>query len=156
MSGHSTAGLTQNVSLEVRRVALDLQRRIEVVDDKVDANAAAAAVLPIWTAVAFQNSFSNFGGAWQTIQYRKENGRVHVRGMAHRTTATTGLSTMFTLPAGFRPPTDTMLTCISFNRDGTSIELAIRVDVNTAGNFIIPVAVAAGFWIHFNHSFAAA
>lgn len=54
-----------------------------------------------WTAVTFQNSWANAGGATQTTQYRKVGDDVEVR-LSAGTGATNTVA--FTLPVGFRPP----------------------------------------------------
>lgn len=54
-----------------------------------------------WTAVTFQNSWANYGGAFQTAQYRRVGDIVELRGLVRNGTAGTSI---FTLPAGFRPP----------------------------------------------------
>tara|TARA_R110000803_G_scaffold63024_1_gene123560 strand:- start:2995 stop:3375 length:381 start_codon:yes stop_codon:yes gene_type:complete len=65
-------------------------------------NSVADAVNPsAWTAVTFQNSWQNFSGSYQSVQYRKVNDVVEVRGFMKSGTLD---STAFTLPAGFRPP----------------------------------------------------
>lgn len=54
-----------------------------------------------WIDVEFNTGWSNFGGAAQTVQYRKEGDWVHLRGTAQRTSGAASL--IFTLPVGFRP-----------------------------------------------------
>lgn len=52
-----------------------------------------------WTAPTFTNSWSTYGGAFQSPQYRKVGDMVQLRGAM-----TGGTGTAFTLPTGFRPP----------------------------------------------------
>ncbi len=54
---------------------------------------------------AFQNTWVNFGGANSTAAFRADsNGYVHLKGtVKHGSTATTGYTVVFTLPAGYRP-----------------------------------------------------
>lgn len=63
-----------------------------------------------WTAVTFQNGWSNFGGGYQAAQYRKIGDVVQVRGLIK--SGTVG-SAAFTLPAGFRPVLDESRAVIS-------------------------------------------
>ncbi|HEX7313308.1 MAG TPA: hypothetical protein VF297_05280 [Pyrinomonadaceae bacterium] len=56
-----------------------------------------------WTAVTFSGTWVNYGAPFQTVQYRKIGDRVELRGTAKLGTA---LSTLFTLPTGYRPPAD--------------------------------------------------
>jgi hypothetical protein len=51
--------------------------------------------------VGFQNSWVNFGGAWQPAGYVKRGDMVSVRGLV--SSGTLG-ATIFTLPTGYRPP----------------------------------------------------
>jgi hypothetical protein len=54
-----------------------------------------------WIDVVFQNGWSNFDA--RTVQYRRRNGEVWMRGIAKNGTVGGG-AIAFTLPAGFRPP----------------------------------------------------
>lgn len=54
-----------------------------------------------WNNVTFTNSWVNFGGSVQTVQYRKIGDVVYIRGAGK--TGTINLSA-FTLPSGYRPP----------------------------------------------------
>lgn len=60
-----------------------------------------------WVAPTFQNSWTNYGGQWQTARYtRTADGIVHVQGLV--SSGTMG-ATIFTLPAGYRPSTTSWL-----------------------------------------------
>ena len=65
-----------------------------------------------WTAVTFQNSWTDLGGVDQTAQYRKIGDVVHLRGMI-----TSGVmsSSAFTLPVGFRPAAQVWYGTVSAN-----------------------------------------
>lgn len=57
-----------------------------------------------WTDVTFQNGWTNFGGDYNNVQYRKDPlGFVHLRGIAKAGTLTDA-TVMFELPSGYRPP----------------------------------------------------
>jgi hypothetical protein len=60
-----------------------------------------------WVAItAFSNSWENFGGTYLNAAYCKDgNGFVHIRGVIKSGTNET---TAFTLPAGYRPTSDTI------------------------------------------------
>ena len=56
-----------------------------------------------WTAISLQNSWADYGGAWQGARYRKDsNGVVHIQGLIDSGT-TTATTLLFTLPVGYRP-----------------------------------------------------
>jgi hypothetical protein len=70
--------------------------------DPVWGNSVADAINPsAWTAVTFQNSWVDFGATYQSVEYRKVNDLVEVRGFMKSGTLAV---TAFTLPVGFRPP----------------------------------------------------
>lgn len=94
---------------EGREAQLELLLQ-EILDD-IDADLKAAAGAVAWIAApAFSNSWVNFGGAYQTAQYRKVGDRVELRGTVKNGTA---LTTIFTLPSGFRPPASQIFPCVS-------------------------------------------
>lgn len=93
-----------------------------------------------WTAVSFQNSWTNFGSPWQEAQYRKDlSGRVWVRGIIDGGAAG---SVAFNLPSGFRPPADFVVAAISSGAnppDLCRLEVDANGDVipqNTVGTFV--------------------
>jgi hypothetical protein len=55
-----------------------------------------------WINVTFQNAWVNFGGTWQTVQYRRIGDLVYLRGVAKSGTVGAG-TPVFTLPVGYRP-----------------------------------------------------
>jgi hypothetical protein len=61
----------------------------------------AARMPSAWIDVSFQNSWVDYGGVEQTIQYRKVGDMTHIRGTAKDGTLS---ATAFTLPIGYRPP----------------------------------------------------
>lgn len=63
----------------------------------------AGSVITAWTGVTFQNGWANFGGSEQNVQYRKNGDVVEMRGVMKN--GSLG-APAFTLPAGFRPPSD--------------------------------------------------
>ena len=69
--------------------------------DKVEPGSDSGA--DVWTAVTFQNGWTNYAGGYDTTAFRRlSNGMVLIKGMVkHATTTTTG--TVFTLPVGYRP-----------------------------------------------------
>lgn len=81
-----------------------------------------------WTAPTFGTGWSDYGGGfgYQAVKYKKVGDLVFVRGMAQRTSGTA--TTIFTLPAGYRPSTGhEFYMCIS-NADTTA-----RVRVYSTG-----------------------
>jgi hypothetical protein len=79
---------------------------------------------------AFVNSFSNFGGAFETVAFKlMPDGTVQFKGTGTRTGDTPDNTSMFTLPAGFRPgQTVIMPIANASNISGSVTGPAIRVD----------------------------
>lgn len=74
---------------------------------------------------AFENSWVNFGGAFQTVAFYKDpTGRVHLKGLLKSGTVT---ATAFTLPTGYRPAARAMFMVNSNAAVG-------RVDVYADGS----------------------
>jgi hypothetical protein len=103
------------------------------ITDAVNQNTTdIAAMKPTaWTAVTFLNGWHDFGGGYQTAQYRKVGDIVYVRG----TIANSGTppSVCFTLPAGFRPLATMMFPAAIF----TTQRQILAIMVSTAGNVTI-------------------
>lgn len=90
----------------------------------------AAAVAPTaWTAVTFQNSWVNFGGGYQAMQYRKVGDMVQLRGTIAAGTVT---AVGFTLPVGFRPPANVQMPVRAGPTTGDSY-----LDIATTGSVTI-------------------
>jgi len=78
-----------------------------------------------WQTPSFQNSWVNYGSSFNPAGYYKDRtGRVHLRGLVKSGTL---LSTIFTLPSGYRPPYKEIFLTIAYNN------AAIRVDIRTTG-----------------------
>lgn len=89
---------------------------------------------------AFGANWSNYGGTFDTVQYRKVGSQLFIRGLALRSSSTSGAdSTIFTLPAGFRPLKDTFFPA--------EIGAAGRVQVKSGGPVTIFNAIAAGSYV---------
>lgn len=59
---------------------------------------------PAWVSPALQNAWVDFDAInFQTVQYKRQDGRVHLRGTAKDGVVAIGTA-VFTLPVGFRPP----------------------------------------------------
>lgn len=82
-----------------------------------------------WTAPTLGSSWVNFGAPYQVAQYRKLGDMVQIRGIVKSGT----LAAIFTLPAGFRPPTDVLASAYA---NGGSINWTISsAGVVTALNY---------------------
>lgn len=75
---------------------------------------------------AFTNSWVNFGGTTQVVQFRKVGDLVYLRGTMKSGTA----ADAFTLPVGFRPPADLIIATIANNGAGA---IATGVQISSAG-----------------------
>lgn len=80
-----------------------------------------------WANVTFQNGWVNFGGLYQTVQYKRIGRRVYVRGLMK---AGTVGAVAFQLPAGYRPPATIMLAPPTSTGAG-------RLEVDSAGQIIL-------------------
>jgi hypothetical protein len=101
---------------------------------------------------AFQNSWVNVGGSYQTVAFRKVGGIVHLKGSAK--SGNSG-NAVYTLPVGFRPVLDVRAGASAF--DGGAFLHALLY-VTPAG--AVAVHVAAGHTnpieeIHIHGSFVA-
>jgi hypothetical protein len=57
-----------------------------------------------WNALSYGTNWGAFGGSYITPGYYKDsNGTVHLRGLIKTSAAQAAGSTLFTLPAGYRP-----------------------------------------------------
>jgi hypothetical protein len=91
----------------------DVERRLrllEAVATFTTLDARYVAVPTAWTAVTFAGAWVNFGAPYSDCQYRKVGDTVQLRGMMKSGTMVT---TAFTLPAGFRPPTSLFMATVS-------------------------------------------
>jgi hypothetical protein len=86
-----------------RRALFDLQRRIAQLEE--EAAAAAAAAAAPWINVTFQNGFTSDSSS--PVQYRKVGDNVFIRGRAN---GSTQFVPMFTLPVGYRPPKELVIS----------------------------------------------
>ena len=79
-----------------------------------------------WIAPTLLNSWSNFGSGFQAARYRRVGtGQVEIQGLV--TGGTGPASTVFTLPAGFRPPAALLFATIANNA-------IARLDVEADGD----------------------
>ena len=91
------------------------------------------------TGVAFNTGWGNFGSGYQTAAYRKDSrGRVFLRGVTTRSSGV--LTTMFTLPSGYRPSA-TALFAVSANGAFGAVE------VRTDGTVVLTAGTATGVQI---------
>ena len=82
-----------------------------------------------WTAVTYENSWSDYLAGYQGVEYRKNGDNVEIRGMMKGGSI---VQNAFTLPVGFRPPED-----LVFNFYGGSQWsglFVIRTDGTTQAN----------------------
>lgn len=87
-------------------------------------------VLEAWTGLSLAAGWANYGAGYDAAAYRKENGRVHLRGLVTRTDGVPpARSAIGTLPAGYRPP-QRMIFAVN---GGPQV---VRVDVAPNGQVI--------------------
>ena len=80
-------------------------------------------------APTFATGWSNFGGTYSNAGYYKDRDRVYLRGAVKN--GGTGTSTIFNLPAGYRPPADVVKRISLFNGSG---DLLIKANGDVVDN----------------------
>jgi hypothetical protein len=111
----------------------------------VDGTFSAGSITqPSWIAPTLLNSFTNYDASiYQPAGYFKDlSGRVYLRGLLKRATGAFS-TTIFTLPAGYRPAKLTLFALMAANLDG-------RLDVDASGNVFVPAATAANWYTFFS------
>lgn len=109
---------------------------------------ATGAHLPLWHSVggagepAFANSWVQFSAAYQATQFSKsDDGWVTLRGLLKDGTVTAG-TTIFTLPAGFRPGNVEIFPCVS-NSAFAALDIQTTGQVRTfAGVSLVHLSLA--------------
>lgn len=147
------AALSARVDASVRRALLELRRLIAGVRADLDEHVAD---FTDWTDVTFENSWFNYGGIFQDVQYRKVGDEVQLRGLA-RKDATFTDQIIFTLPVGFRPPKQTLLSVLCFGNLGSGTgEYHDRININASGGVSTSWGSTAtsGNWVSFHHNFS--
>jgi hypothetical protein len=105
-----------------------------------DLNASLASTA--WTGVTYTNSWVDNGGGYGGVQYRKIGDIVYIRGAMKSGTIT---AAAFTLPAGFRPPTNLLFAAYSNSLFGA-------VDVASTGVVTPSVGSNVSFTVNLSFS----
>ena len=83
---------------------------------------------------AFGANWSSFGAPFANVVFRRtENNKVALAGVANRSAAVAAPSTIFTLPAGYRPNRSVPLIVTAIGSDGAFQANEVLV-INSAGN----------------------
>jgi hypothetical protein len=86
-----------------------------------------------WTAPTLGGGWSNYGSGYSTAGYYKDPfGTVHLKGVIAGGTTTN--TTVYTLPAGYRPLEKLILTSTSYTG---AAYVFTRIDIDTGGNVIV-------------------
>lgn len=94
-----------------------------------------------WTAPTLSNSFAAVSSPQQTIQYRKDAaGQVQIRGAVRRTTFPSNVTTVFTLPTGYRPPLHVYFVCPYISNTGEGLA---RVSILSDGTVVYSASQVA-------------
>lgn len=94
-----------------------------------------------WTPVTFEANWSNFGGEYQTVQFKKFGDLVFIRGLATSGAAAwSAQPTIFTLPVGFRPLSRLMFAVIGSNA-------LARLEIISSGEVQWSTVGAGSDWI---------
>lgn len=94
-----------------------------------------------WSNVSFNTGWGNFGGIYRTGQYKKLGDLVFLRGFVKRSSGSS--TTMFTLPSGYRPSQQEILT-------SSSADAWCRVDIETDGDVVIFTGGDPTNWVSLN------
>lgn len=88
-----------------------------------------------WNNVTFQNSWTNWGSGFTTVQYRKVGDIVQLRGLASKSATFSADQTVFNLPTGFRPVFQEIFPVRAYGNIGGGLsEFAERIDITSGGN----------------------
>ncbi len=94
-------------------------------------------------APAFLNGWTNIGGAYAVVSYRKDAlGWVHLKGLT--VAVTNGATNIFILPAGFRPALREVFSVVQTDAGQTTQQFG-RLDVLATGD-VLSVTTATGAW----------
>lgn len=93
-------GITYPAGTTAPNVPVDMQAQAQSVE--VALNALKALMDPAFVPAAFLNSWSNFSGTYQGLNFHKVGNLVHVTGMIKPGTTTSGIACA-TIPAGMVP-----------------------------------------------------
>lgn len=115
--------------MATRARPIDLWAIVRSLERQVHAlSTSSRAADPVWIPATYQNGWVDYGGAHQGARYRSTaGGQVEVQGLVKNGTA---LSTVFTLPAGYRPAAELVFTAV------TSANVLARVDVQADGQVV--------------------
>lgn len=90
-----------------------------------------------WVDVTFENSWVNFGAPYDSIQYRKTNNEIELRGLTKSGTVNYA-NAIFTLPEDFRPVNSHLYAV-------TSNDLFGSVLVGSGGG--VSIGVGSNVWV---------
>lgn len=139
-----------------RRAFFDLQRKIDGLEPPdltdyatkayVDGKFSAA------VTVTPQVGWQHYGGSYGQVRVVRSGNMVNLQGLIQATVATTGGSSMVSIPSGYRPVQQVIAGQM------TSTGSLARVDVTTAGvatlNAIPAVSIPINGWVALNLSWA--
>jgi hypothetical protein len=91
-----------------------------------------------WTDATLQNSWAHYGSPFANAGfYKDKQGVVHLRGVIRNGVTTTN-TVLFTLPAGYRPPTRKLIATQSNGSEA-------RFDIATNGDVLIQIGSSTWF-----------
>jgi hypothetical protein len=99
--------------------------------------------LATWIAPTLLNSWINFGGAYNTVGYYKDDfGIVHIRGLIKSGVVNAG-TPLFTLPAGYRPIEQCSIATLS----NTTTAVPCVIEISVTGSVQIGAFPAGDTWL---------
>lgn len=131
--------VTNSGGVDVSCLAGDLVQA--VIDGR--ALSALIGVETSWTALPYQNGWTDFGSGFQTGQYMRDRAglRVWFRGVLARGTNTPG-TLLWIMPVGFRPVAPTLV--FGFNDNGAN-GIAIRLGIAINGEVTLTYASSSTY-----------
>lgn len=107
-----------------------------------------------WQAASFGTNFTNFGGTYAVVEYRREADTVRVRGLAKATATVAVTEVVMSFPVGYRPPND-LVICTAGSESGVAPSLIV-LELQPGGNLMLGggTNMVSGNYLTLNFTFA--
>lgn len=101
-----------------------------------------------WIEPTLDSPYTNYGGVFGNVEYRKINNIVNIQGLINANSAANG-DTIFTLPSGYRPKKALIFIVQNGNSATARIDITLEgiVKVNNFGNNTTWVSVVLSFMV---------
>lgn len=107
-----------------------------------------------WQTPTYTADFSDYGGSYAGVEYRREADTVRVRGLAKAIATVVAGDVIFTFPTGYRPPG--RLVIATMGAESATAPSPIVVEVLTDGNLQMGggTNMVSGNYLALNFTFA--